>query len=176
MKKLARTLLSSAALGALATAPAMADNGPAFHLFALHDGRLVSKTVRHQPGSPGMTESAPVYTTIPASDLHKKVKLTNTYYTWGNSYDVCQPPKHKQKVVLSTNKTPYAKLGTATDTYSFGYPSGPTTLYGDTYKLTNPDGIGQSDSFISTLYGTFWAYGHKYKGAATLIVTVDIKK
>ncbi len=174
MNNLARSLLGGVALGALAIAPAMASDSPAFHLFAMHDGRLVSKTIMHHSHRQHISTVISTYSYIQPSDLHKTVKLRHTYFKWSDNHDICSTPK--QWVKLSTKRTQYAKIGISTETYSEGCPNGPTTFYGDTYKLTNPAGEGQRDSFYSSLIGRFTFDGNKYRGDLILDVTVVISQ
>jgi hypothetical protein len=166
-------LLGGTALCALATAPAIAGNISALHVTALHGGHLVNKTRVHSPGRTHLTYTfGSVSTYIPASDLDKKVKLIDTYYKWNSSNSLCTTPKEKIKVV--PKKTQYATIGTFTTTYSEGCASGPTVFYGDTYKLTNPEGEGHTDHFVSSLIGWFKNGGQKYKGTLNVDVTVNI--
>jgi hypothetical protein len=172
MRNLTKPLFGGVALCALATAPATAGNVPAIHVIALHDGRPVTKTILHDPHRIGVTTSIPVFSRIHASDLHKTVKLTNTYYKYMDNNDICTAAP--TRMVLSAKNTAYAKLGTSTETHSFGCPSGPGILYGDTYKLTNPAGVGQTDFFVSRLIGRFTSNGVKYRGDLIMDVNVEI--
>jgi hypothetical protein len=47
-------------------------------------------------------------------------------------------------------------------------------FYGNTYKLTNPEGEGKTDTFVSTLIGKFENNGVKYKGKLNMDVSVTI--
>ncbi|HEX4157300.1 MAG TPA: hypothetical protein VHY79_02400 [Rhizomicrobium sp.] len=171
MNNLTKRLLAGSAICALATAAAIAGNVPHFSITALHAGHVVNKTRAHTPGRQNLTYTFSVSTYIPASDLHKTVKLPDVYKF--NSYStICSSPKQKIKVV--PKKTQYAKIGTYTETYSEGCSSGPTLFYGDTYKLTNPAGEGHNDYFVSSLIGRFKNSHGKYKGTLNLDFTVSI--
>jgi hypothetical protein len=175
MNSISKTLLAGAAFGALATAPAVADNVPNLNFTALHRSNVVHKTrmtkAGHGEDCSRICTGSTVSTYIPASDLDKKVNLIYTFYKWNSNNTICSQPKEKIHVV--PKKSQYAQIGTATETYSIGC-SGPTVFYGDTYKLKNPAGEGKTDSFVSTLIGKFWNNGVKYKGALILDVNVNI--
>ncbi|HEX4157950.1 MAG TPA: hypothetical protein VHY79_05705 [Rhizomicrobium sp.] len=170
MNNITKTLLGGAALCALATAPAIAGNIPAFHVQALHAGHAVNKTKIYQPGRTHLTYTFSVGTYVPASDLGTAVNLIYTYYKWNSSDNLCTQPKMKIK---APKKTQYAKLGHSTETYSEGCGS-PTVFYGDTYDLTNSKGEGNQDSFQSDLIGKFKNGSTKYLGNLYLDVTVSI--
>jgi hypothetical protein len=156
MNNITRTLLSGAALCALATAPAMAGGAPNLHVFALHGGHVIHKTrltkTGHGEDCSRVCTGISISTSIPASDLHKVVKLAATYYSYYDSGSFCNSSE-KQKVKLAKNKTQYAKLGTSTETYSGYCSTAPTVFYGDTYELTKKSGEGKIDKFVSTLIG-----------------------
>ncbi len=168
MNNLAKTLLAGSALCALTTAPAMAQNVPAFPVTALHAGHVVNKTKLQVPGRQHLTYTFGVSTYIPA-ELDKKVKLLDTLYKWTSSLNcpLSEKPKIKKKPI-------YGKVGFFTETYSEGCSSGPTVYYGNTYKLTNPEGEGKTDSFVSALIGKFQNNGVKYRGKLNLDVSVEI--
>jgi hypothetical protein len=177
MNSITKTLLGGVAFGALATAPAIAGgiNVPPFHVTALYAGKAVNKTKVHNPPhqcrySTCITDSVSTY--VPASDLDKKVNLIYTFYKFDSNSTLCSQPREKIKVV--PKKTQYAKVGAATATYSEGCASGPTTFYGDNYKLTNPAGEGQTDSFVSTLIGKIKYNGRTYMERLNLDVSVKI--
>jgi hypothetical protein len=110
-----------------------------------------------------------VYTYASASS--SGVKLGATYYKWNSYSSLCTTPKMKIK---APKKSVYAKIGTSTETYSFGCPSGPTVFYGDTW--TNKTGqSGNTDTFVSTLTGKFTNSRGKYKGTLNLDVSVSIQ-
>ena len=46
-------------------------------------------------------------------------------------------------------------------------------FYGNTYKLTDPDGFGNTDYFVSSLIGWF---ENQYKGTLNLDVSLFIEK
>jgi hypothetical protein len=175
MNKLTRILLSGAALSALAAAPAIAHpKHPAFRVTAMHAGHAVNKTKLHNPGACRhcTTYTFAVYSYQPAS-APKKTHLVATYYRWNSYSTLCSNPKQR---VTVPKRSVYAKIGTATETYSFGCPSGPTTFYGDLW--TNKTGVaGNVDLFVSTLIGKFRARhgGEKYKGTLPLDVSVFIQ-
>ena len=172
MNNLTKTLLGGVALCALATAPALAGNAPKFHVTALHAGRVVNKTGARRhcwPTASCLTYTLNVSTAVPASDFHKAVPLAATFYKW-NTISGCSDPKEKLKV---PKKSLYGKVHGATETYSFGCPSGLTVFYGDSYKLTDKSGFGQTDTFVSVLKSE-WEQSVKYKGTLYLDVSVAI--
>jgi hypothetical protein len=171
MNTLAKTLLCGGALVALATVPAVAGNAPAFHVTALHGGRVVNKTKIHIPGSQHLTYTFGVYTYLPASELRKTVRLHGTFYHWDYSGCTSGPPVK----VTAQKKSQYGKIGIATETYSEGCPSGPSVFYGETYKLTNPDAKGKIDHFVSRQIFKFKNGGKKYKTTLNFEVNVFIQ-
>ena len=178
MNAIIQALLGGAALGALATAPALAGDAPHFGITALHAAKVVNKTKVRDPSHQHVTYTFGVSTDVPASDFRQTVHLYGTYYKWSSTFSgssTCSNPKQKLK---TPKKSIYAKLGKATETYSLGCPSGPTVFYGDTYKLTDAVGEGQTDHFVSTLIGWFQNLGNgqKYKGTLYLDVSVTIGK
>lgn len=168
MKNLTKALLSSAALCALAPLPAVAGQHPGLALSAVHAGHVVNKTKFHNPQRQHVTYTFSAYSTIPMK-LNEKV-LLGTFYRWNSTvsgtYTICSNPK--QKVVFPSKKTAYGKLNAATQTYSSGCPSGPTTYYGAAYKLTDSNGFGNVDHFRSSLIGKFNGPGGKYKGSMNI--------
>ena len=66
MKNLNKTLLGGAALAAIAVAPAVAGNHPAFSFTALHGGRVVNKTKIHIQGSQHLAYTFSAYATVQA--------------------------------------------------------------------------------------------------------------
>ena len=175
MNKITQTLLGGAAFCALATAPAMAGGAPSIHVAALHPGhQTVLKTSMHKGGIAHITSTIAVSTSVTASDLKHAVKLAATYYTFYDSGSFCNSSE-KQKQVLQSKKTKYAKLGTSTETYSGYCSTAPTVFYGDTYDLTKKSGEGKSDSFVSTLTGKKIHYnGALYDIDVNLDVSVAI--
>jgi hypothetical protein len=171
MNNITKTLLGGSALCALATAPAMAGNIPAFHVTALHAGHAVNKTKIYQAGRTHLTYTFAVSSYVPASDLGTGVKLAATYYKWNSSDNLCTVPKMTLK---GAKKSTYGKIAHNTETYSEGCSSGPTVFHGDEYTLKKASGEGNSDSFTSDLIGKFKNGATKYLGSLTLDVTVNI--
>ncbi len=172
MKKLAKTLLSGAAFSALSVVAAMAQQKhPAFRVTALHAGHAVSKTKQPcNPHLPTCTYTFLVYSYQPAS-APPKTHLIYTFYKWNSSSNLCTIPKEKIK---ARRRSIYAKIGTTTETYSYGCSSGPTVFYGDTW--TNKTGVaGETDQFESKLIGHFKHSGNKYKGVLDMTVEVFIE-
>jgi hypothetical protein len=175
MDKISQTLLGGAALCALATAPAMAGDVPNLHVFALHGGNVIHKTrlakTGHREDCSRVCTGSTVSTSIPASDLHKVVKLAATYYSYYDSGSFCNSSQ-KQKVKLAKKKTQYAKLGTSTETYSGYCSTAPTVFYGDTYDLEKKSGEGKTDTFVSTLIGRNIHYNHQLYNLKTILDVV----
>jgi hypothetical protein len=170
MNSLAKPLLSGVALCALATVPAVASNGPAFHVQALRRGHVVNKTNMQNQKAQHITYTFGVYTYVSASDLYKTIPLAGTFYKWCSTSS-CFGPEPRQKI-KAPKKSKYAKIGTATETYTFSV--GPRVFYGDTYKLKDAAGEGQTDTFVSSLYAWFTDNNSKYKGTLNLEVSVAI--
>jgi hypothetical protein len=166
MNNLTRTLLGSAALCALATAPAMAGDVPAFHITALHAGKVVNKTTIHNQSRTHLTYTFGVYTYVSASDLNIKVKLSGTGYSFGCS------ASEKARI---TKQAKYGKAGIDYETYSTGCGGAGEVYAVDTYKLTNPAGEGRTDHFTSSLIGKYENSGVKYKATLNLDVGVGIE-
>ena len=174
MNNLTKTLLGGTALTALAAAPALADHAPKFHVAALHPSKVVNKTKVHNYDRAHVTYTFGVYTSVPASDYRKTVYLASTFYRW-SSYDSCYFGGTEPKMRIKARKeSKYAKIGTATESYSFRCPYGPSHFYGDTYKLNDKAGFGQTDTFVSILYGKFQNGSVRYKGTLNLDVSVAI--
>ncbi|HEX4078525.1 MAG TPA: hypothetical protein VHX61_06590 [Rhizomicrobium sp.] len=153
MNSITKTLLGGTAFCALATAPAMAAGAPSIHVAAAHPGhQTVLKTSMNNGGKIAHITSTIAVSTSDTAGLKKVVKLAATYYTFYDSGSFCNSSE-KQKQVLQSKKTKYAKLGTSTETYSGYCSTAPTVFYGDTYKLTSKDGEGKNDAFVSTLTG-----------------------
>jgi len=172
MNNLTKTLLGGVALAALTTAPAMAGHHrhPAFHVTALHAGKAVNKTKIHNQGATHITYTFGVYTYQPANAA-KNTHLAGTYYKWNSNSSTCTYPKMK---INAPKKSVYAKIGTATETYSIGCSGGPVSYLGDTW--TNKTGVaGNTDTFVSTLTGKFMNGSTKYKGTLNLDVSVGIE-
>ena len=172
MNKITQTLLSGAAFCALAIAPAMAGDAPNLRVFALHGGNVIHKTrltkTGHREDCSRLCTLTAISTAVPASDLHKVVKLAATYYSYYDSGSFCNSSE-KQKVKLAKNKTQYAKLGTSTETYSGYCSTAPTVFYGDTYDLARKSGEGKIDRFVSTLIGKNIHYNHQLYDLKTIL-------
>lgn len=164
MKNLTKILLGGAAFISLATTPAMAQDVPDFHVTVLHTGKVVNKTVFHDPSRQHLTYTFEAYATIPA-ELDKKIKL-GVLSSWGCS------STQKAKI---TQKATYGKAGIYTETYSANCSGAGEVFYGNTYKLTNSAGEGKTDTFVSTLIGKFEKNGVKYKGTSNLDFNVTIE-
>jgi len=173
MNNLMKALLSGAALSALAIPSAVAQQKhPAFALTAMHAGRVVTKTEPsfHCRGHTSCTYT--VYTYISSSDyFHKTAPLVQTYYKWNSYSTICSHPKQR---VRTQKKSLYGRAYPDTQTYSIGCPSGPTTFYGDTYRLMDKAGEGKVDFFKSSLSGKFRNSNGQYKARAIFAVSVFI--
>ncbi|HEX3944348.1 MAG TPA: hypothetical protein VHW69_09700 [Rhizomicrobium sp.] len=170
MNKLTQTLLTGAALCALGAAPAMAQpTHPAMHVTALYAGHAVNKTKFHNPGRQHITYTYGIYSSRQLV-LDQKVPI-GSFYKWNSSGTLCSNPKQKLKF---PKKTLYGKLSVATETYSFGCPSGPTIYYGTDYKLTDPAGFGNTDYFVIKDLGWFKDNGNKYRGTLNMDVSLTI--
>ena len=174
MNNLTKTLLGGVALTALAAVPANAakHSHPAFTVTALHAGHAVNKTKMHVPSRAHVTYTFGVSTSVSAANAGTAVKLAGTYYKFNSYSTLCSRPA--QKVKVSPKKTALARVGTSTETYSFGCASGPTVFYGDTYTLNNGATSGETDSFVSTLTAKFMNSTGKYKGTLNLDVNVTV--
>jgi hypothetical protein len=170
MNKLIVALLGGAAFCALTSVRAVAGDAPARHVTALHRGTAVNKTMVHDPVGYHVTYTFAVSTAVPASDLHQAAPLALTFYKWSSSAE-CSNPRQKIK---APRKSVYGRVRGATETYSLGCTA-PTVFYGDIYTLKDPAGEGQTDAFVSTLYGWFKNAGLKYKGTLHLDVSVAIR-
>ena len=175
MNAMIQTLLAGAALGALATTTAVAGNAPVFHVTALHAGSAVNKTRVRDPRRIHQTYTLGVSTYDPASDFGLPEKLTRTFYTWECCDNSCAvaPWQARQKIKVPQKST-YGEIGTAKESYGTCSFGGPLVYYGDTYTLTDPDGEGKTDFFVSTLIGKFVKGGRRYKGTLNLDVSVAI--
>ncbi len=170
---LTKALLGGVALSALTNASAIAEHKhPAFSFMALHAGRMVNKTKLHNQGATHLTYTFGVYSYfLPVLD--KKVPLA-TFYKWNSSGTLCSSPPEKEK--FNPKKTLYGKLSRATETYSEGCSSGPTTFYGADYKLTDPNGFGRTDYLNIILIGKYKNSGTTYKGTLNLDITAFLEK
>jgi hypothetical protein len=168
MNKFTKSLLSGVALCALTPLPALAVSHPAFTFTAVHAGRMVNKTKFHVPERLHLTYTFSVYASAKL-DLGVKTQIGGLY-RWNSTVSghstICSNPK--QKMTFDSKKTLYGKLSAATETYSMGCPSGPTTYYGTDYKLTDPNGYGKTDHFRSSLIGRFQGVGGRYKGTLNI--------
>ncbi len=174
MNALTKTLLGGVAISALAIVSAAAKNDPGISVSALHAGRVVNKTKVHNHGAMHITYTFSVYSTVAFNDYFKNKKaLLGTFYKWNSYSTLCSNPK--QKVTFDSKKTQYGKIGPATETYSFGCPSGATVFYGAKYKITDPDAKGHADHFVVHNKGTFNNSRGKYKGTLNLDTTLTIE-
>ena len=165
MNSITKTLLVGAAFCALATVPAVAGDVPDIHVVALYPGQqTVLKTRMHKGGVTHITSTISLSTSIPASDLHKKVEL-GTLFTF-----LCG----RSGKVKITKKATYGKAGIFTMTTGQTCDGVSQVFYGNTYKLTNPEGEGKTDSFVSSVTSKFEYKGVKYKGTTNLDVDVAI--
>lgn len=173
MNKLTKTLLGGVALAALTTAPAMAQQKhPGFHYMALHGGRVVNKTKMPNRGATHITYTFGIYTYASFSQAYRqKVHLQSTFYLNSNS-SICNPNRRHFRV--DQKKTEYGRTSLGKETYSFGCPSGPTTIYGMDYKITDPDAEGHTDHAEATYKARFTNSGTKYKGTLNLDVSIQI--
>jgi hypothetical protein len=166
MNSITKTLLVGAAFCALATVPAVAGDAPDMHVVALHPGhQTVLKTRMHKGGVTHTTSTISVSTSVPASDLHKKVELDATVFAF-----FCG----RSGKVKITKKATYGKAGIFTMTTGQTCDGVSQVFYGNTYKLTNPEGEGKTDSFVSSAISKFEYKGTKYKGTLNLDVNVAI--
>lgn len=175
MNSLTQTLLAGAALCALGAAPAIAQqNHPRFHFTALHGGRVVNKTKMYNQDATYVTYTFGVYTSVSFSRGYgHRVHLAGTFYVWSSS-SICHLNRTKFRV--DHKKTEYGKASVGTETYSFGCPSGPTSLNGMNYKITDPNAEGHTDHAAITYKTTFVDNGTKYKAKINLDVSIDILK
>jgi hypothetical protein len=166
MNNIIQTLLGGTALCALATAPAMAGDIPDFHVFELHPGhaKLVSKTGMHTGAREHISSTISISTSIPA-ELGKTEKLPFTLATY------CGSKLGKFKV---TKKATYGHVGVFTSTVSTGCIGGQEVYFGNTYKLTKPDGEGKTDTFSDSLTDKFTYNGVKYNALINLNVQLSI--
>lgn len=170
MNTLIRTLLGSTALCVLATAPAVAGSAPKFHVTALHRGRVVNKTRLQNPVRGHFTYTFGVYTYVSSASLNKTVTLTSSFYKFDSSCSFVTPVR-----VKAPKKSEYGKIGWTTETYSDVCTPGPNVFYGNTYKLTNPDGKGHTDHFVSTQIFQVKRNNRKYKGTLHSDVNVFVE-
>jgi len=166
MNNLSKTLLGGVALVALTAAPAFAHKFHGGHVTSmLGHNNVVNKSKMHNQKATHVTYTYGVYTYQSAS-APKKTHLGATFYKWNDSGSLCSAPPMSIK---APKKSVYAKIGTASQTYSIGCTNGPTTFIGDTW--TNKTGVaGNTDTFTSTLIGKFHNGSSKYKGTLNLDV------
>jgi hypothetical protein len=171
MNNLTKTLLCGAALSVLTAIPATAQHKhPSFSFRAFHAGRVVNKTKLRNPGAMHLTYTFGVYDYIQAQ-LNTKVWLGGS--KWNSYSTICSAPKTKVK--FAAKKTQYGKINAATQTYSLGCSSGPTTFYGVDYKLKDPAGKGKIDLFRYSVIGTFKNANGKYKGTLNADVSLTLE-
>ena len=161
MNNLTQTLLGGAALCALATAPAMAEDVADFHITALHAGNVVNKTVFHDPSRTHLTYTYAEYTYVPASESNVEIKMGA--WSFGCSAST------KAKI---TKKAKFGRASIYTETVSTACDGAGEVYTGTEYEFTKPAGNGKPDSFSSRLIGKFETSGVKYK--ATLNVDSNV--
>jgi hypothetical protein len=168
-------LLASAALCTLSLAPALAASAPRVAVAAAHPGHAQVKTPMHAGKVGHLTSSIGVSTSVSVSaDYKKKTMLPYTYYTYYDSGSFCNSSQ-KEKQVLATKKTKYAKLSTGVETLSGYCSTAPTKFYGDNYDLQSKKAKNKTDSFVSDLKGTKIHYnGNVYDINTNLNVSVHV--
>lgn len=157
---------------ALAFNPAIAQNEAPhfFHFTTLHGGRIVNKTKLHNHGATHITYTVGVYTYVSASNYRKTQILPGTFAM--EEYEPCNVSYLK---MTAPKKAEYGKVGIVTETYTGICGEGvKTVLYGNSYKLTDPNAQGKTDHFVSSIFGKFENNGTKYKGRLNLDVQVSI--
>lgn len=80
----------------------------------------------------------------------------------------------KTKFKVHPKKNEYGWACVGTETYSFGCPSGPSTIYGIDYKITDPNAEGHTDHTVDTFKRTFKNSGTKYKGTLNIDMSIEI--
>jgi hypothetical protein len=80
----------------------------------------------------------------------------------------------KTKFKVHPKKNEYGWACVGTETYSFGCPSGPSTIYGIDYKITDPNAEGHTDHTVGTFKRTFKNSGTKYKGTLNIDMSIEI--
>jgi hypothetical protein len=162
-------LMAGAALATVAAAPALAKEVPHFSVTALHTSaaHVVNKSSIKTPGATNLTYTYGVYSTDATAG--SSVHLIYTYYKWNNSYSFCSNSPSKIKV--KPKKTPYGKAGTATETYSYSCPQGPTVFYGVTFDW---NGSGSSVALVSTLTSKIKLGGVPYKAHLNLDISLTL--
>jgi hypothetical protein len=171
-------LLAGVALCSISLSPALAKSAaPHIHVLAAHPGAAM-KTVMQHKTTGALTYTFFVYESVSASSVKQKTPLVYTFYTWDNSYDICDQPK-SEKITLSTKKTTYAKLSTGVETYPgslYGCSGGGSlSFYGDVYELTAKKASGAEDSFVSDLKAKIHDTAGKFNASLNLDVTVFIE-
>jgi hypothetical protein len=168
-------LLSGAAMCTLSIAPALAASAPKIVAVAAHPGHVHVKTSLHAGKASHLTSTISVFTSISASTAYKvKTPLDATFYTFFDSGSFCNSSQ-KEKAVLTTHKTKYAKLKTGVETLTGYCSTAATKFYGDVYKLKSKKAVGKTDTFTSTLKGKNIHYnGSVYDIDLNLDVSVAI--
>lgn len=169
MNNTTKVLLAGAAIGALASAPAMASGV----VTALHAGKVVNKTAVPHASATKVTYTFGVYSSASASSVNQNIY--GTFYKWNsvNSsgfYTICSNPKQKLK---TPKHTVYGSTVKGTETYSYGCASGPTVFHGDVYTSTS-GAAGDVDTWVSTLKGKFNGSQGKTKGTLHLDVSLNL--
>jgi hypothetical protein len=174
MNRLAKSLLGGVAFGALVGTPAFAlqqASGP--HIKALHGGRVVNKTKMPNRGATHLTYTFGIYSYISFAQAYRqKVHVQGTFYVFSTG-SVCDTDRKHFKI--KQKKTEYGRASVGTETYSFGCPSGPTTIYGMDYKITDSNAQGKTDHAVGTLKTRFTRSGTKYIGNLNLDVSLAIE-
>jgi hypothetical protein len=146
---LAKTLLASAAVCALCTAPALARVAPAIHLAGIDTALTLKvgspahfKTSQVHPDANEFTETVTFTGPLPA----KRVATMLWGETWYNQNTCLEPANETSKF---PRKTAVAKITKGTSTGTISTCPGTTfTFYGPVYKLRERT---KSDSFASVI-------------------------
>jgi hypothetical protein len=176
MNYLAKSLLSGAAVSALASASAMgATHVGTNHIMspnvsALHAGNFVNKSKVHDPKATKLTYTYAEYSNyVYSSDIGQSVQLLDTYWKWNSSGNICSIPKTKIKV------TKQASYGTVTTgTYTESFTSCVIVFHGDNYDWGGGN-AGGTDTFSSKMKSKFIYDGSKYKGTINIDATVYLE-
>src|SRR5579862_7419881 len=170
MNNITKTLLAGAAFGALVSAPAMA--APHFGVTALHAGHQVDKSKAHVPGRIALTYTYFIYSSAPHNTSGQNIYAS--FYKWNSApngyWTLCSNPKQKFK---TPKKTIYCKTHAATESYSYGCPSGLTIFHGPVYVGVSGQ-AGNVDSWTSVLKGKMQGPSNKYKATLNLANTLNL--
>jgi hypothetical protein len=161
----AKTLLASAAVCALCTAPALALAAPQLHLAAAEDnilkvkpGSVHTKTNRAQPGITDVTYTL----TLSGSFPPVKTPTLLWAYTWQRT-TTCIPPKKESLTLPKKDKVAKITVGTTTGPTS-ACPSSTFTFYGPMYDLKKAAKKG--DTFTADLIAKKYS-GYNYTAHVT---------